>query len=125
MNSTRPAPDLLDSALLAVPETEPSTETMPDKTGLIHLRRRVPPPKWFPSWLPGGYWARVDLDQRGSWFWKQIDGRRNLLTVAGHMAREFDLSLEESRAAVVVFTKMLMLRHLIVLRTDSLPKPAP
>ena len=65
------------------------------------------------------------LDQRGTWFWKQIDGRRSLLTLAGRMAREFDLSPEESRAAVVVFTKMLMLRHLIVLRTDSPRKPAP
>ena len=124
MNSTRTAPDPLDNALLAVPETEPATETKPDETGLIHLRRRVPAPKWFPSWLPGGHWARVALDQRGTWFWKQIDGRRSLLTLAGHMAREFNLSPEESRAAVVVFTKMLMLRHLIVLRTDSPRKPA-
>jgi hypothetical protein len=40
------------------------------------------------------------------------------------MAREFDLNPEESRAAVVSFTKMLMLRHLVVLRTNSPRNPA-
>jgi len=124
MNSTRPAQDPLDKALLAVPETEPATEAKPDNTGLIHLRRRVPAPKWFPRWLPAGHWVRVALDQRGTWFWKQIDGRRSLLTLAERMAREFDLNPEESRAAVVSFTKMLMLRHLVVLRTNSPRNPA-
>ena len=59
--------------------------------------------------------VRVDLDTRGSRYWELIDGHRNLGEIERQLRDEFGLTPEESRKATLQFTKMLMLRHLILL----------
>lgn len=58
---------------------------------------------------------RINLDARGSFFWRQINGQRSLREIDAVLREEFELTDEESKKATLVFTKQLMLRHLIVL----------
>ena len=63
--------------------------------------------------------VRVDLDPCGTFFWSQIDGQQDLRTIEQKLREQFDLDPEESEKATIVFTKMLMLRHLVQLRIEE------
>lgn len=63
--------------------------------------------------------VRVDLDSRGSFFWSQVDGSQDLRSIEKKIREQFSLSLQESREATILFTKMLMLRHLIQLELKT------
>jgi hypothetical protein len=121
MSSTSPSPDPLLEALKAVPAAAPETEAKLDDRGVLHLRRPMPAPRGWLRFFKSRQWIRVELDERGAWFWERMDGRHSLAVLARAMTRQFRIDADEARAAVVAFTKMLMLRHLVVLRT-TLPK---
>jgi hypothetical protein len=120
----KPPPPLPGAAgrdpLAAVPMTAEDIEVKADEKSLLHLRREVDPGP--------GLWGRiarrfrftrhaqVNLDERGTLFWSLVDGRRPLREIAKALKRKFDLSEQESKDATVMFTKMLMLRHLIFLK---------
>jgi len=65
--------------------------------------------------------VRVNLDERGSFFWGLIDNRTNLHEIARRLAREFGLSADQAWTATIVFTRDLMRRGLIQL---ELPRRA-
>ena len=65
------------------------------------------------------YNVRVNLDERGSYFWQLMDGRRSLQQIADGLARKCSLDAEQSREAVMLFTEALMLRRLICLQTPE------
>lgn len=119
MNSTEISPDPLKDALKAVPEAAPGTESKRDDLGVLHLRRAMPAPRGWLRFFKSNQWIRVELDERGAWFWERINGRRSLAVLARAMMREFKINADEARAAAVTFTKMLMLRHLLVLRSPA------
>lgn len=117
MNSISSPQDPLIEALKVVPEVAPETEAKQDDKGVLHLRRPMPTARGWLRYFKTRQWIRVELDERGKWFWDRINGKHNLAAIARAMTEEFDVDREEAQAAVVAFTKMLMLRHLIVLRT--------
>ena len=94
-----------------------------DSQQLLQLKRELPPKGRFGAlmarWFKFKSLTRVNLDDKGTFFWKQIDGNRSLREIAGILKREYSLSEKESREATVVFTKMLMLRHLILLKVEE------
>jgi len=95
-------------------------EACRDGASLTQLRR-ARPHRSGPAGLVGrllgfsGH-VRVALDERGSAFWEQVDGRRNLHAIERHLRERFGLERGESERAVVEFTKLLMLRGLVCLR---------
>ncbi|MFP4379981.1 MAG: PqqD family protein [Candidatus Sumerlaeia bacterium] len=62
---------------------------------------------------------RVDLDQTGTFFWQQIDGKQSLGDIEKKMREKFDLSEQDAKRSVIIFTKGLMLRHLIALQMSE------
>jgi hypothetical protein len=115
MNSTD-----LQPALAAIPETAPGIEAHLDAAGTLQVRRAVVP-KWCVTqalnrWFCHTDYVQVRLDAQGTFFWHQIDGLRSLEDIACNLAGSLGMAKSDSREAVLVFTKMLMIRQLIRLR---------
>src|SRR5690554_2305523 len=98
-------------------------EAREDSQGCLQLRRCVEPGRGL-----GGFLAerlgfrrplRVNLDATGTLFWKQIDGRRSLREIERIVRQRAGLEREDSEKAVVLFTKMLMLRRLVNLKLPA------
>jgi hypothetical protein len=96
--------------------------------GKVQLRQ-TPPPK------PGlrAFFARrfsmfpfrlVCLDERGTFYWKQIDGQRTLGEIEQRLRNHYRMEPAQSRDAVILFTKMLMRRSLIALKLPQPSQPA-
>ena len=109
----------------AIPVIPENVESRRDDRGLIYLQRTVPPKSGLQNWVSrklGFHRARYfDLDETGSFFWKQIDGKRNLHFIRSKLAERFEFDLETSRQAVIGFTKMLMSRGVIGLIVTNPP----
>jgi hypothetical protein len=103
----------------AVPIRHELAEHREDSRGCLQLRLRLKPEPGLKAYLAKTFGfhrdIRVDLDQRGSFFWAQIDGKQNLHAIEKELRKEFDLNADDSRKATLMFTKALMLRHLILL----------
>jgi hypothetical protein len=120
MNSTD-----LQPALAAIPEAAPGIETHLDAAETLQVRRAVVP-KWrvtqaLNRWFRHTDYVQVRLDAQGTFFWHQIDGLRSLEDIACNLAVSLGMAKSDSREAVLVFTKMLMIRQLIRLRV-AVPK---
>ena len=119
-SKTSPSTETVRNPLAAIPLVSTGVEAGVDDLNLIQVRREHLPRtrlgRVATRFLGQRYAKRTRLDERGSFYWKQIDGRRSLHEIAEKLAGKFDLAPEESRNAVMVFTKMLMLRNLISLK---------
>jgi len=113
-------PASADHVFDAVPEAAPGVEAAEDSSARLQLRLKL-------RHRPGltGIVARalhfrpavrVNLDERGTLFWQLIDGRRTLRDIEKTVRERWQVDEKESRQAVVLFTKMLMTRHLMNLR---------
>ncbi|MBD3240208.1 MAG: PqqD family peptide modification chaperone [Chitinivibrionales bacterium] len=106
--------------LNATPVVAPDVEARTDTRSLVQLRRDMPAQSRMSvllrRWFHYKRYVRVNLDECGTAFWKQIDGRRDLHGIERNLRKRFGWSEEQSVAAIVGFTKMLMLRGLICLR---------
>lgn len=65
--------------------------------------------------------TKASLDEKGSYFWKQIDGEKDLMRIERKLSRHFEIDRRESRRAIVQFTKTLMEKGLIVLKVSGKP----
>ena len=103
----------------AVPQVPDGVEARTDAAGLVRLRRSPPRRRGLGSLLGRMVRleraARTNLDERGSFFWSQIDGRRDLHDVTRRLSERFGLSRADARAATVLFVKAMMTRGLLVL----------
>ncbi len=101
----------------AVPVVAEGVEVREDSQGMLQLRGAPPQRSGFAASLSRrlGFqrYVRVNLDANGSLFWKQIDGRRSLREIEGIVRRQTQQDQETTEKAVILFTKMLMQRHLI------------
>ena len=106
----------------AVPVKSPSAEQREDRHCCLQIRMRLEPKPGVGGWISKRLGlhsdVRVDLDSRGSFFWSQIDGTQNLRAIEKKIRKQFSLNLQESREATLLFTKTLMLRHLIQLNVE-------
>jgi hypothetical protein len=109
--------------LVAIPLIPAGVEAGIDDLDLVQVRREHTPRtrigRTAVRWLGQRYARRTRLDERGSFYWKQINGRRTLHEIADRLGDQFELAPTEARQAVMLFTKMLMLRNLISLKIDA------
>jgi hypothetical protein len=103
----------------AVPVIPEEVEHAVDNRSQVQIRRPRPQPEGWRGCLTrrmrfrGDF--RLNLDERGSFFWNQIDGRRSLREIALQLRQEYSLGDEESWDTTVKFTQTLMLRGVICL----------
>lgn len=105
--------------LLAVPHVILEVEARRDKSGLIYLRRTLPPTSRFDAWcrrmLRTPRVFHMELDEPGTTYWELIDGKRNLHAFVPTFLSQYSMSRDEARQAIVTYTSDLMIRHLIQL----------
>lgn len=108
--------------LAAVPVIAQGVEARADSNGLLQLRAAPPRKKGIMSAIAKKLGmhrhVRVDLDACGSMFWRRINGRRPLREIEAYIREQTGLDEKETKKAVVAYTKMLMQRHLIMLRIE-------
>jgi hypothetical protein len=118
-----PARDPFD----AIPVRGENVDTKLDSLSCAHIRMRARPGRSAASRLAFrlGFHRdlRVNLDAHGSFYWSLVDGRRDLHEIEQSIRAKFNLNAHESRKATLMFTKMLMMRHVLNLdlgaRTDA------
>lgn len=103
----------------ALPVVAPMVRTKEDGRGGLQLKQSIPPGRGLRGWLARNFGMhrarRVDLDEHGAAYWQLIDGHRNLREIESALRARFGLNEQASKDAVIVFTKMLLRRGLILL----------
>jgi hypothetical protein len=86
----------------------------------VQLWRPIPPKSMLGRFLARrlGFkrFVRVNLDERGTSYWRLVDGQHSLHDIERHLRTTYAFDQAESKEATVEFTKILMLRGLIGLR---------
>lgn len=127
MSSKQQSQSLPDrDPLDAIPMLPEHTEVMRDKsTGLQVRRRLIQKSKLIRSFekIIGPRWRRLHLDERGAAYYRQVDGQRSLREIATNMAEELAVDADQTEEAVLLFTRDLMLRGMIVLDLGTAPDP--
>lgn len=117
----------LDNPLEAIPVLAEGVEVRTDKTGRLHVRRRMPPrpglTAWFARRLKQRYEVRVTLDKIGGYCFEQMDSRRNLSDIAERVGQKFRLDRDPCRQAVVTYIRTLMDRKLVRLKVPPAEQP--
>lgn len=107
----------------ATPLVAEGVEVREDSRGMIQILRDAPNGRGFLARLALRFGfrrrVRVNLDEYGTIFWKQIDGRRSLRDIEAAIRRTTKQDREENEKAVIRFTGMLMMRHLIYLTASE------
>ncbi len=110
----------MENPLAAIPEVAPGVEARADDRGWLQLRKPRLYTGGIAKWLGHRLRWRADiqvqLDEYGTFYWRQVDGRHSLDQIAAAFSERYARSREESRRAVMQFTRDLMLRHIIQLQ---------
>ena len=111
----------------AVPIIAPDVETHCDGRQLMQVRKKLKQKRGFFGDLTARLGfdrdTKASLDEKGSYFWRQIDGEKDLSRIERKFSGFFRIDRRESRRAIVQFTKTLMERGLIVLKVPGKPSP--
>lgn len=102
------------AALAGVPRLCPETEIVEVAKGLLKLK--VPVPRgagWFDRFRPAVREKIYELDEFGGFVVRQIDGRRDVLTIVDAFERRFGMSRREAELSVVAFFNMLIQRRVV------------
>ncbi len=114
---------------LAVAHLDAKAEARPDASGHLQIRRPLPERPGLSEFLARALGfrraVRVNLDERGTFFWRQLDGKRSLGDIETLVRGRYELTTEDSRAATLVYTKALLLRHLIHLELPGMSNEEP
>lgn len=118
----------MNNPLAAIPLIPDTVAARADDQARLQLCRAVP----YKPTLGGRLAARLrldravrlDLDDRGSRFWRLIDGQRTLDDIANELCAHRADQLPEMRRAVLLYTKELMTRRFICLRVPTSPVAA-
>jgi len=107
----------------AVPVRSDNAETREDRNacGQIRMRQCTGPGLMSRLAHRFGFYrdVRVNLDAHGSFYWSLVDGRRDLREIEQRIRAKFNLNADESRKATLMFTKMLMMRHVLHLNLGA------
>jgi hypothetical protein len=114
--------EITANMLAVIPFRPDEVEVREDSQGLLHLRVTIEPKgfaKRVAGWLRYDYARKYELDEFGTYFYRQVDGQTKLKTIIERMARHFAKPYPETEYAVVLFTKTLMLKNMLALRTPA------
>ena len=109
----------IEDPFAVVPIVPENVESRTDAEGLVHLRvtpRLTGFKKKLADWLRQDYSQRLALDEVGTQFFNLIDGQRRLKDIADEMAAVSDRPRKDIESGIILFTKQLMTRHMIVLK---------
>ena len=112
----------LRDPLAVIPLTPQNLEQIRDSRGLLCLRLNVPVTgfrKLIVRWLGYKYEKKVELDEMGTRFYEQVDGRRTLREIMGGLVEKSGRSRQELAEHVVLFTRTLMVKNLILLKVTD------
>jgi hypothetical protein len=112
-----------------IPMQPENVELRRDSRGRIHLRL-TPQLKGFQAalarWLHYDCTKKVELDQHGTLFYGLVDGTRSLAQIVDAMTAQLGKARKEIEPGVILFTKGLMTRRLLLLKVaDRVDLPAP
>jgi hypothetical protein len=103
--------------LEAIPIRSENVDQRRSESGELQLLGKFPQTGLFGRLLPKSEkTVQVALDERGSFFWSLIDGKRDLFEISERLESRFKLEESESRNAAILFVKMLMRRGFIRLK---------
>ena len=116
--SSSPTPIPADPTQV-IPCVAPRVHVRADENGSLHIRKEAESSKRMEALFQKFFgWRRdryVNLDERGTEFWKLIDGERTLAEIATLLSEVWTMEIPECKKAVIVYTRALMIRHLVVL----------
>jgi hypothetical protein len=110
---------LNNDPFLAVPLKPENIEMKKDSAGRLHLRLRLELKglkKRIASWMGYDYSRKVSLDEYGTLYYSLVDGVRSLEAIVEQMTPALKKSRKEVEEKVVIFTKQLMTRNMILLK---------
>ena len=106
--------------LLAIPIAASDVEARIDNQQCIQLRRTMPVRKGMIGFVVKRFKIqrekRINLDEHGTRFWNQIDGKKNLLTITESLVTGLKADRADCKMAVIMYTKALMQRGFINLK---------
>lgn len=118
----QPRPPARDP-LRSVPELLPDIEIRYHDDGRAQVRRPVVKGdsvmRWFASKLGFVRDRFFNLDEVGTAFIRQIDGKRRLRAIAAEIGEQFAMEPEDANHAVVEYTQLLMLRGIVGVRPEG------
>lgn len=118
-------PSKVRDPFAAVPLIAPGVEACRDRRKFVHVQKKLMQKKGFLGVLAQRLGldrtTKASLDEKGSYFWQQIDGEKDLMRIERKFSRHFETNRKESRQAIVQFTKTLMERGLIILKVSGNP----
>lgn len=103
----------------AVPVRLAGVEERADPRGCLHLRRGEALSPWrrrLAQWLRYDYSRKVELDEWGTLFFRLVDGKRSLRSIAQEIVRQSGHPCHEVEQAVLLFTRALMIRQYLGVR---------
>lgn len=110
---------VIGDPLVVIPRVAKGVVVREASNGEYHLRKTYPPQGRVRKFLHRRLgWKREtyhNLDQRGTYFWKQIDGKRSVSDIMERLMKEWSITREEAMEASVVYIQHLMVRNLVVL----------
>ncbi len=114
---------------LAVAHLDPKAVVRTDTNGHLQIRREQPARPGISEFLARNLGfrraLRINLDERGTFFWNQVNGMWSLGEIEMRVRQHYDLEAQESKAAIIVYTKALLLRHLMHLELPHMKKEEP
>lgn len=119
----KPSPAALkkgrEGVLRCVPRIQEGVESREEASGLIQLRRTFGARRGFTgalAWRLGlRRRIRANLDEAGSFFWRQIDGVQTVSGIAQRVRKRCGCTKREAEEAALTFSRMLLTRHFIYL----------
>ena len=105
---------------MAIPMVAPEVREEQSSEGELTLVHTAPVPlryaRFLGRFLGRERVSRTILDEQGTFFWRQINGRMPLNGIADAIRLHANKPDKQARKAVIAFTKDLMKRNLIVLK---------
>jgi len=105
-----------------IPVQPENVDQQRDSHGMIHLRLRIEPQglaKTIAKLLRYDYARKIELDEYGTLYYSQVDGRTTLDAIVNAMAKKLGVERKEAEEAVVLFTKKLMTMNMIALKVPG------
>ncbi|HOF87445.1 MAG TPA: PqqD family peptide modification chaperone [Armatimonadota bacterium] len=114
--------EITDEMLAVIPIRPENVEAREDSQGMLHLRVTMEQKGLtgrIAKWLRYDYSRTYELDEFGTFFYRQVDGKASLKTIIRRMVKQFDKPYKEVEYAVVLFTKTLMMKNMLVLEMPT------
>ncbi len=110
--------------LAVIPVRPEAVETREDSRGMLHLRLNQAPEHTglgakVAKWLKYDYSRKLELDEYGTFYYAQIDGKTTLDIIIDRMAKRLNVDRKKAEEAVVLFTKKLMMMNMLALKVPD------